>query len=111
MNQVPAFRMRPAALSRVRIEGGFWGARMETNRSVTLALEYDQLKKTGRIDQFKMRWRPGMAPVPHKFWTAQTAKWIEAAAYSLIHHPDPALERRLDRLIGEMARRVPSPSR
>ncbi len=33
------------------------------------------------------------------FQDSDVAKWLEAAAYSLIHHPDPELEARVDELI------------
>ena len=33
------------------------------------------------------------------FQDSDVAKWLEAAAYSLVNHPDPALEARVDELI------------
>ena len=92
-------RLQPAPVDRVRIDGGFWGVRQETSRAVTLLAEYDQFRKTGRINAFKLDWKPGKAKKPHYFWDSDVAKWIEAVAYSLATHPDKKLERLVDRVI------------
>jgi len=89
-------KLQPVPLPRARITGGFWGERMEVNRTATIPAVYEHLKKTGRIDAFKLRWRPGMPDKPHVFWDSDVAKWVEAAAYSLIAHPEPGLRRRMD---------------
>ena len=91
--------MVPAPIGRVRIEGGFWGERQEVNRSVTLPSQYEQLRKTGRLD--------GLDPKHgehHKFWDSDIAKWMEAAAYSLTTHPDAELEARLEEIVERFAR-------
>jgi len=88
--------LRPAALKNVRLEGGFWAPRQEVNRRATLPAEYQQCKDTGRIDAWKLRWKPGDPNPPHIFWDSDIAKWIEAAGYSLATHPDPALEALVD---------------
>jgi len=95
--------LMPAPLRAVTIEGGFWGPRVTTNRQVTLKIEHAQCKKTGRIDAWKLDWRPGMPNEPHKFWDSDVAKWIEAAAYSLATHPDKRLEKHLDEVIDLIA--------
>lgn len=90
-------------LKNVRVEGAFWEPRQETNREVTLPIEYQQCKTTGRIDAWKLDWKPGEPGRPHHFWDSDVAKWIEAAAYSLGLHPDEELEARVDEVIGLMA--------
>jgi DUF1680 family protein len=65
---------------------------METNRQVTLPIEYKQCKDTGRIDAVELRWKPGQPNPPHIFWDSDVGKWIEAAAYSLATHPDRDLD-------------------
>jgi DUF1680 family protein len=87
----------------VRVSGGFWGPRLETNRTRTLPIEYQQSKETGRIDAFRLAWKPGDPNLPHHFWDSDVAKWIEAAAYSLTTHPDPALEALVDDVIALIA--------
>lgn len=96
-------QLEPVPLNNVRIEGGFWGQRTRVNREVTLPLERAQLKQTGRLDAFKLKWKPGRPHKPHQFWDSDVAKWIEAAAYSLATHPDRKLERELDAVIDDIA--------
>ncbi len=95
--------MQSIPLSRVRIADGFWAPRRRTNREVTLPLEYRLCQSTGRLDVWKLTWRPGRPNPPHVFWDSDIAKWIEAAAYSLATHPDKALERRVDTVVARMA--------
>lgn len=87
----------------VRIEDGFWAPRQRTITQRTLAIEYQACKETGRIDAFKLAWKPGKVPVPHIFWDSDVAKWIEAASYSLAIYPDPDLETLLDETIDLIA--------
>jgi DUF1680 family protein len=91
-------------LRRVQIDGGFWGRLMDVNRRVTLPIEYEQCRATGRIDAFDLTWKPGDPNPPHIFWDSDVAKWIEAAAYSLASHPDADLERLVDGVIDRIAR-------
>jgi len=91
--------MDPVSFEKVTVRDPFWAPRMETNRTTTLALEYRQMKDTGRIDVFRLDWTEGKEPRPHQFWDSDVAKWVEAAAYSLTTHPDPELERLLDETI------------
>ncbi|MBN1219396.1 MAG: glycoside hydrolase family 127 protein [Anaerolineae bacterium] len=91
--------IEPVALKNVTIDRGFWGARIDTNRRATLPIEYEQLKKTGRIEAWKLDWNEGKSYKPHRFWDSDSAKWIEAAAYSLTSHPDEHLEALVDEVI------------
>ncbi|HHX63607.1 MAG TPA: glycoside hydrolase family 127 protein [Chloroflexi bacterium] len=95
--------LNPVPLQNVHLEGGFWGPRQEINRTVTLPIEYQQCKETGRIDVVKLSWKPGDPNPPHPFWDSDLAKWIEAVGYSLSLHPDPALEELVDAVIDDMA--------
>lgn len=96
--------MIPVSWKNVRIADAFWAPRLEANRRTTLPREYDLCKRTGRIDAWKLAWKPGQPNPPHIFWDSDVAKWIEAAAYSLATHPDPGLEARIDRVIALMAK-------
>lgn len=53
-------------------------------------------EETGRIDAFRLNWRPGMAKMPHIFWDSDTAKVLEGMAYCLAISPDPELEKKYD---------------
>jgi DUF1680 family protein len=91
----------PVPLQNVCITGGFWGPRVERNRTATIPAVYDQLKATGRIDAWKQVWAEDASPNPalHYFWDSDVAKWIKAAACSLATHPGEALEARVDAVI------------
>ncbi len=96
-------QMQPLSLSDVRIADAFWSPRLEVNRAVTLPHEYAQCKKTGRIDAFRLNWKPGDPNPPHIFWDSDVSKWIEAAACTLATYPDPALDKLLDETIALVA--------
>lgn len=94
-------RSEPVSFTRVALRDRFWTPRVETNRRVTLPIEYHQCKDTGRIDAWT--WSKGQPHEPHIFWDSDVAKWIEAAAYSLQTHPDAELEARIDGVVAAMA--------
>ena len=96
--------VQPVDITRVRMEGGFWGKRMEINRNRTIPSQYEQLVDTGRLDGLDPDYRPGDADARHKFWDSDVAKWMEAAGYSLNNHPDPELEGKLEEVIGRLGR-------
>jgi hypothetical protein len=92
-------RYEPIPLTQVSLDDEFWTPRLRANRERTLPAVYRHLKETGRIDAFRLDWRPGGEPVPHMFWDSDVGKWIEAASYSLATHPDHALEARLSEVV------------
>jgi hypothetical protein len=51
----------------VSLQDEFWTPKIDTNRKVTIPIVYQHCKETGRIDAFKLDWRPGKEPVPHKY--------------------------------------------
>ena len=94
---------RPAPFTQVTIADAFWAPRLETNRSATLPIEYEQCHVTGRLEALKLNWQPGQEPVPHIFWDSDVAKWIEAASYSLSTHPDARLAGLLEEVAALVA--------
>jgi uncharacterized protein len=94
-------KLAPVPFTQVKIKDSFWAPRIETNRKVTLPIEYRHCKTTGRIAAWK--WKKGEPNEPHIFWDSDVAKWIEAAAYSLASHPDSALEKQIDGIVDLMA--------
>lgn len=94
----------PVALQYVEINDAFWSPKLQVNREVTIPTIYQRCKETGRIDAWKLTWRPGQPQEPHVFWDSDVAKWIEAAAYSLATHPEAKLEATLDELIDTISR-------
>ncbi|MHA1715249.1 MAG: glycoside hydrolase family 127 protein, partial [Promethearchaeota archaeon] len=91
--------MKDIPLKDVKITGNFWKRWQDLIRQVTIYHSFDKLKKTGRIDAFKLDWKPGRGIPPHVFWDSDVAKWIETASYALITKPDPDLKKMLDDLI------------
>lgn len=91
--------LSPVPFDRIQIHDGFWGERLRVNREITLPIEYKQCKETGRIDAFRLNWKPGNPASPHIYWDSDVAKWVEAASYSLSTHPDPRLAKQLDHVI------------
>jgi len=96
-------KLTPVRLTEVIVDDDFWTPRIKTNRDVTLPIEHGQCKKTGRLDAWKLDWKPGKKNMPHEFWDSDVAKWIEAAAYSLALFPDKNLEGKVDRVIDMIA--------
>ena len=99
------FPCKPAALRDVKVTGGFWLPRIETNRLVTLRTDFRKCEETGRIANFEKaarREKGGFKGVP---WDdSDVYKVIEGAAYTLVQHPDPALDRYLDKLVATIAK-------
>jgi len=96
-------KLSAVPFSKVHIDDAFWAPRLETNRTVTLPIEYAQCKQTGRVDAWKLQWKPGRRNQPHIFWDSDVAKWIEAVGYSLATHPDKKLEKLTDGVIDLIA--------
>ena len=86
---------------RVTVADIFWAPRIDVNRRVTLPMEYQQCKATGRIDAWT--WKKGQPNEPHIFWDSDVGKWIEAVAYSLTTHPDKELEKKIDAVVAMMS--------
>lgn len=93
----------PIPFTQVKFLPGFWQQRQDVNRTHTIPIEHKQLVDTGRIDAFKLTWKPGQPNPPHIFWDSDVAKWIEAASYSLATHPDPQLDEMMDQVISLIA--------
>ena len=94
-------KLAAVPFTQVQVNDTFWAPRIETNRRVTLPREYQQCQTTGRIDAWT--WQKGQPNEPHIFWDSDVGKWLEAAAYSLMTHPDKALEKKIDAAVELMA--------
>jgi DUF1680 family protein len=88
----------------VRITGGFWAPRLETNRAVSIPYVFQQNEKTGRVTNFRSAAHRETGPFEGKRYNdSDVYKAMEAAALSLATHPDPVLEGQLDELIATVA--------
>lgn len=88
----------------VQITDRFWAPRRETNRVVTIPVNFENLEKSGNIRNLELAAAKATngftGPV---FMDSDIYKALEAAAYSLATHPDPVLDQKLDRIIGILA--------
>ena len=74
---------RAVPVSQVHLQGGLWGARQAVNRLVSLPVEYERCKETGRSAVFDLNWHAGMSYRPHPFYDSDVAKWIERHGESI----------------------------
>lgn len=94
----------PVALPQVEINDAFWSPKLQANREVTIPTIYQRCLETGRLEAWKLTWRPGQPQEPHVFWDSDVAKWIEAAAYTLVTQPAAELETLIDEVIDTISR-------
>jgi len=94
------YPFEPVAFTSVRVTDAFWLPRIETNRTITIPYIMKMNEETGRVDNFRKA--AGLLKGPHtgkRYNDSDIFKIMEAASYSLMVHPDPALEKALDDLI------------
>src|SRR5512133_645529 len=90
-------QLEPVPFTQVTFEEGFWASRLEVNRTVTIPHIYRQCEATGRISAFDLTFqRPVPSPIVLIFGDSDSAKWLEAARYSLSTHPDSTLAAWVD---------------
>jgi DUF1680 family protein len=98
------YPIRPVPFTQVKITDSFWAPRLETNRMVSVPYALRMNEETGRVDNFRKAARLMTGPYKgRRFNDSDVYKAMEAAAYTLRLHPDAALERTLDDLIGTIA--------
>ena len=95
--------MKSIKFSNVRLNDGFWKAKQELNRHVSMNSVRKRFTDTGRIAAFGCDWKKGMPNEPHYYWDSDVAKWIEAAAYILTVSEDKELEAGVDDIIDKIA--------
>jgi DUF1680 family protein len=101
----PGYPIQAVPLSQVKVTGGFWLPKLETNRTVTIPHILQQNEQTGRVDNFRKG--AGLMPGDYqgrRFNDTDIYKIIEAASYTLVSHPDPVLAKQIDDLIALIAK-------
>src|SRR5512143_1412765 len=100
------YPITPVPLTDVRLSGGFWGPRLDINRAVTIPAVFKQEEGTGRVKNFEIAGGTieGAFCTRYPFDDSDVYKGIEAASYSLLVDPDPALESYVDALIVKIAK-------
>ncbi len=109
------YPFQPVPFTAVRVTGGFWAAKQEVNRTVTVPFALQQCEESGRLKNFDlaaevMRRRAAgekdfqIKPLTiYPFDDTDAYKAIEGAAYVLSMQRDAALEARLDGWIARIA--------
>ena len=99
------YPIRPVPFTEVLVTDNFWAPRIKINHEVTIPIAFRKSEETGRIDNFKIAagLQEGSFCSLYPFDDSDVFKNIEAASYSLQIFPDPALDRYLDTLIGQIA--------
>lgn len=116
---VPAFAadypVKPVPFTDVSFTGGMWHDRQATNNRVTLPFALDQCESSKRMLNFDLaaetmkRRAAGeknfqnKPPTQYPFDDSDVYKVLEGAAFCLSVKPDPALEARLEGIIGRIA--------
>ena len=113
--QAVDYPVQPVPFTAVRLTGGFWQQKQETNRTVTLPFALKQCEDSGRVKNFDLaaetlrRRASGEGAFQNKpltvfpFDDSDVYKEIEGASYVLSMAPDPALEARIDGWIDRIA--------
>jgi len=99
------YPIRPVDFTRVVLDDIFWAPRIETNRTSTVPFALGKNEETGRVDNFRKA--AGLMPGAFRgkrYNDSDVYKVMEGAAFTLMIHPDPELERRLDELIATIGR-------
>ncbi|MDX1942682.1 MAG: glycoside hydrolase family 127 protein [Saprospiraceae bacterium] len=103
--QYQDYPITPVPFSKVQIKDNFWAPKIRTNHDVTIPIAYEQSKKTGRIDNFKIAGglMEGQFCTEYPFDDTDIYKIIEAASYSIQTFPDKKMENMMDSLISYIA--------
>ncbi len=94
----------PVPFTAVKVDGGFWGPRLDTNREVTVWYDFHKCEETGRIENFSVA--GGLKEGGFQgiyFNDSDVFKVIEGASYALALQPDKKLDDYLDTLIAKIA--------
>lgn len=109
------YPVKPVPFTAVHVTGGFWQARQEINRTVTLPFAMQQCEESGRLKNFDLaaetmgRRKAGektfetTPPTIFPFDDTDAYKAIEGAAYVLSMQRDAALEAKVDGWIARIA--------
>ncbi len=101
----PDYAFQPVPSKQVKVEGGFWGPKIETNRTVTIPHLLKENDDNERLNN--LRRGAGLLPGPYvsrRYNDTDVYKLLEAMGYSLMMHPDQALEKIADAQIDIIAK-------
>ncbi|MHB8519747.1 MAG: glycoside hydrolase family 127 protein [Limisphaerales bacterium] len=97
-------KLRAVPFTEVQIADSFWAPRRETNQLVSIPLNFDNLEKSGNLENFRLAAQRATngytGPV---FMDSDVYKALEAASYCLATNPDPVLAKRVEEIIALLA--------
>ena len=106
----PDYPFKPVPFTSVHLNDVFWAPRIETNRTATIPVAFQQCERTQRVYHFE---RAAAAlrgeelkdkrPPGYPFDDTDVYKVIEGASYTLSVHKDPKLDAYVDSLIEKIA--------
>jgi uncharacterized protein len=100
-----SYPITPVPFTQVRVEDVFWAPKMETNRTATVPFALAKNEETGRVDNFRKAAGLMKGPFQGKRYNdSDVFKVMEAASYTLMLHPDPALKKTLADLVAVIAK-------
>ena len=92
--------------AQVKLTGGFWGPRLKTSSAVTIPHTLSELERNGHVTNFDKaanKEKSGLSG--HHAYDSDLYKVLEGALISLNHHPDPALQKRVEGIIDRVVSR------
>jgi DUF1680 family protein len=100
------YPIRSVEMSKVKVTGGFWLPRIETNRLVTLKTDFAKCNETPRIANFTncAARAKGLKFGGIFFDDSDVYKVMEGAAYIYATSKDPELKKYMDWLISQVGR-------
>jgi len=108
--QKPDYPFQPVPFTSIHLNDVFWAPRIETNRTTTIPVAFQQCERTQRVYHFEraaqaLRGEPleDTKPPGYPFDDTDLYKVIEGASYTLSVHPDPKLDAYVDGLIAKIA--------
>ncbi|MCH5246797.1 MAG: glycoside hydrolase family 127 protein [Muribaculaceae bacterium] len=95
------YPITPVPFTSVKVQGGFWGQRLDASRNVTIPLAFSKCEETGRYDNFIKAANPSdtITVGGLSFDDTDVYKTIEGASYLLQTYPDPVLEAYIDSVL------------
>jgi uncharacterized protein len=98
--RVADYPIQSVPLKNVRVTDAFWQPRMEINRTVSIPHILKENEITPRISNFlKTAKKIRGAYEGQRYNDTDVYKVLEAASFSLVSHPDPALAKQIDDVI------------
>ncbi len=92
-------------MKRIKITPGYWHDRLEVNARASIFHQWDQLERSGCIENFRIA--AGESDAFREGWffsDSDAYKWLEAAARINSVHPDPGLISLIDTFIALICR-------